>query len=292
MPRSSGRVAGAEFPEFLKRQIRNRANGRCCICGMMPVDIHHIKPVKDGGDNAASNAAPLCPTCHRTWGNNPDHRKMLAERRDAHYERCSNADPAAIHAKLDSMAAALTRLESMGLARDAIRLDDTKYSFSREEFVHPLIVLELLGWISDSVETICSVDLCTANKSDRFYGDFSIDRVDGLTWVKGRRDMGPDEPSETIHYAHVATTQAGTELVQCHTCGGGSGVFGYIAAFRVTKEEALFGRERIALTILGSIVLGDRYSGRIHYDGQFLRVGPDRGWFNRGKEAELKVRIP
>ena len=292
MPRSSGRDPGAEFPESLKRQIRNKANGRCCICGEMPVDIHHIKPVKDGGDNAASNAAPLCPTCHRKWGNNPDHRKMIAERRDAHYECCSNADPVAIHAKLDSLAAALARLESIGLARAAIRLDDTEYSFKREEFVHPLIVLELLGWISDSEETICSVDLCTANKSNRFCGEFSTDRVDGLTWVKGRLDMGPDEPSETIQYAHVATTQAGTELVQCHTCGGGSAVFGYVAAFRVTKEEALFGRERIALTILGSVGLGDRYSGRIHYDGQFLTVGPDRGWFNRGKEAERKVRIP
>ena len=104
--------------------------------------------------------------------------------------------------------------------------------------------------------------------------------------------MGSDEPSSTIQYAHVATTQAGTELVQCHTCGGGSGVFGYVAAFGITKEEALSGHNRIALTILGSVGLGDRYSGRIHYDGRFLRVGPDRGWFNRGQEAERKVRIP
>ena len=220
---------------------------------------------------------------------------MIRERRDAHYERCGDGDVAAglaaIQAKLDSQAAALVRLESMGLAQAPIRLDDTKYSFTREEFVHPLIVLELLGWISNSGETICSVDLCTANKSNRFYGEFSTDHVDGRTWVKGRLDMGPDEPSSTIGYAHVATTQAGTELVQCYTCGGGSGVFGWVAAFRVTKEEVLFGHNRIALTILGSVGLGDRYCGSIHYDGRFLRVGPDRGWFNRGQEAERKLRI-
>ena len=70
---------------------------------------------------------------------------MIRERRDTHYERCGDgdvaADLAAIQAKLDSQAAALVRLESMGLARAPIRLDDTKYSFTREEFVHPLIVL-------------------------------------------------------------------------------------------------------------------------------------------------------
>lgn len=261
----------------------------------MPVDVHHIIPVKDGGDNTETNAAPLCPLCHRQYGNNPDHRKMIRERRDAHYKRCRDGDVAAhlaaIQAKLDFQAAALARLESTGFAPAPVRLDDTEYSFAREEFVHPLIVLELLGWISDSDETICSVDLCTANKSNRFYGEFSTDHVDGRTWVRGSLDMGPDEPRSTISYAHVATTQAGIELVQCYMCGGGSGVFGYVSAFRVTKEEVLFGRNRIALTILGSVSLGDRYDGEIHYDGGFLNIGPDRGWFNRGEEAERKFRV-
>ena len=111
MSKRGRRNPGTEFPESLKRKIRDRANGLCCLCGKMPVEIHHIIPVNDGGDNAETNAAPLCPTCHRIWGNNPDHRKMIAERRDAHYERCSSTDPAAIHAKLDSLAAALSRLE-------------------------------------------------------------------------------------------------------------------------------------------------------------------------------------
>ena len=175
---------------------------------------------KTAATTQKTNAAPLCPTCHRQWGNNPDHRKIIADRRDAHYDRCRNADIAAdiaadlaaIQAKLDSQAAALVRLESIGLARAPIRLDDTEYSFTREEFVHPLIVLELLGWISDTDETICSVDLCTANKSNRFYGEFSTDHVDGRNWVRGRDDTGMD-----IRYAHIATTQAGTELVECYT---------------------------------------------------------------------------
>lgn len=295
MSTSGGQSPGTGFPESLKRQIRDRANGRCCICGDIPVDVHHIVPAKDGGDNTETNAAPLCPSCHRKFGNNPDHRKMITERRDAHFKRCGNgdlaADLAAIQVKLDSHAEALARLESMGLARAPIRLDDTEYSFRREEFVHPLIVLELLGWVYNEDETICSVDLCAANKSNRFFGEFSTDHVDGRTWVRGRLDEGPDEPSTTISYAHVATTQAGTELVQCYSCGGGSGVFAWVVAFRAAQEEALFGQKRIVLTILGSVALGDRYDGSVHYDGRFLNIGPDRGWFNRGKEAENRVRV-
>lgn len=296
MPRSSGRSPGTVFPESLKRQIRDKANGRCCICKEIPVEIHHIIPVKDGGDSTETNAAPLCPLCHCRYGNNPDHRKMIRERRDAHYKRCRDGNVsarlAAMEAQLDSQSAALARMESTGLAPALVRLDDTEYSFRREEFVHPLIVLELLGWISDSDATICSVDLCTANKSNRFYGEVSTDHVDGRTWVRGSSlDICPDEPRSTISYAHVATTQAGTELVQCYTCGGGSSVFGYVAAFRVTKEEVLFGHNRIALTILGRVALGDRRDGNIHYDGHYLNIGPDRGWFNRGKEAERKFRV-
>ena len=300
MSRSSGRTSETEFPESLKRRIRDRANGRCCVCGEMPVDVHHIIPAKDGGDNAESNAAPLCPTCHRKWGNNPDHRKMIAERRDAHYDRCRDGDTAAsladIKAGLESLSARLACLENTGLVRSTIHLDDTEYSFTRKEFVHPLIVLELLGWISDTAETICSVDLCTANKSNRFYGEFSTNQVDGRTWVMGRGDagsrydMGSDDTGITIRYAHIATTQAGTELVECYINGGGSSIFGYVAAFRATKEEAL-GHSRIVLTILGSFGLGDRYYGSILYDGQFLNIGPDRGWFNRGKEVERKLRV-
>ena len=177
-------------------------------------------------------------------------------------------------------------MESMGSARPPVRLDDTQYSFTRKEYVHPLIVLELLGWLSDRDEPICSVDLRAANKSNRFHGEISTNCFDGRNWVRGRDDEGME-----ISYTHIATTQAGTELVECQTWGGGSGVFGWVAAFRVTKEEALFGRNRIVLTILGRVALGDRYRGSIRYDGRFLRIGPDRGWFSRGKKAERKVRV-
>src|SRR5699024_7268628 len=41
--------------------------GGCEICGFdfLPViQIHHIKPIKDGGSDNLTNLSFLCPTCH------------------------------------------------------------------------------------------------------------------------------------------------------------------------------------------------------------------------------------
>lgn len=38
---------------------------RCCICSTLhAVQIHHIKSLKDGGNDDIDNAIPLCPNCH------------------------------------------------------------------------------------------------------------------------------------------------------------------------------------------------------------------------------------
>ena len=42
------------------------ATGRqCCLCQRMHgVQIHHIEPKEDGGEDVIENAIPLCPNCH------------------------------------------------------------------------------------------------------------------------------------------------------------------------------------------------------------------------------------
>ena len=52
---------------------------------------------------------------------------------------------------------------------------------------HPLIVKELLGWISDSSATVVGVDLAAANRSNRFYGEFRVkdDGGGGAHWSNG-----------------------------------------------------------------------------------------------------------
>ena len=297
------------FSESLKKKIRKQSQGHCCICKNFPVEIHHIIPQAEGGSDNEDNAAPLCPNCHTTHGDNPKMRKQIRERRDDWLEHCRIQS--AVTAKLDAISDSLQYLaakENIGhiasritnsapkLSENNIKqfLENCQYSFIREKLIHPLIVRELLGWISDRRETIVSVDLKSANRSNRFYGDFSVHRRDDRLWVKWE-----DDDREFFEYSHIATSPTGVEIVECYDCGGGSGVFGSIGLFcleydralEVDRKQNVSTCERAILKSLGSVGLGDRYKGIITYKDERLIVGPDIGCFNRGQHASRKIPI-
>lgn len=76
------------FSEAVRLEVKQKADFRCCICHNYFVEVHHIIPEASGGPNATDNAAPLCPTCHDRYGDNPVKRKAIREMRDHWYERC------------------------------------------------------------------------------------------------------------------------------------------------------------------------------------------------------------
>ena len=65
------------FSEQLKLTVKQKANFTCCWCQERrnKVDVHHIIPESDGGQDTEENAAPLCGSCHDLYGNNPDLRR-------------------------------------------------------------------------------------------------------------------------------------------------------------------------------------------------------------------------
>jgi hypothetical protein len=73
------------FSEQTKLEVKQKAAFRCCRCQSIGVDVHHIKPEKDGGANDISNAAPLCPSCHDYFGDNPSKQKEIVQMRDYWY---------------------------------------------------------------------------------------------------------------------------------------------------------------------------------------------------------------
>ena len=78
------------FSEKLKKKVRERANFGCCICRqVIDVDIHHIIPQSEGGPDTEENAAPLCPNCHRVYGDNHRKRTRIREMRDSWYAYCA-----------------------------------------------------------------------------------------------------------------------------------------------------------------------------------------------------------
>ncbi|WP_299431622.1 HNH endonuclease signature motif containing protein [uncultured Aquimarina sp.] len=78
------------FSEKIKYEIRKKALHRCCICHNIGVEIHHIIPQAENGPDTFKNGAPLCPSCHETYGANPTKRKFIREARDIWYEICEN----------------------------------------------------------------------------------------------------------------------------------------------------------------------------------------------------------
>ncbi len=297
------------FSEDQKAAVRRRGHFRCCLCHALGVEVHHITPAADDGPDTEDNAAPLCPSCHDIYGANPVKRKFIREARDFWYELCARSVPFPAE-ELRAISAALERVATKDdLARLSIQntsyvlgqsragvapWEQLRYSFVREEFVHPLIVRELLGWLSDPAATIVSVDLATANRSNRFWGDFSIRRGDRGVQVEWRNDQ-----REVFGYTHIATSPSGVHILECHDCTGGSGVFGSVCLLALEQDRSLyeesarslFARERVLLKTLGSITLGDRYAGEITYRDGLLVIGPDEGWFRRGDAACKEIPI-
>ena len=301
------------FSEPLKKRVRERGHLRCCICHAFSVEIHHIVPQTEDGPDTEENAAPLCPSCHENWGGNPQKRKLIREARDLWFRLCeSSMEPISAELKQIREVVEETRRDvkrlafrnktyvlgarALGAETSSTGVSSaSRYSFVREEFVHPLIVRELIGWLSDSSETIIAVDLTSANNSNRFSGEFTVSAQGGRKAVRWENWENNDRQS--FVYEHIAASPSGVQMVVCYDCGGGSGVFSRVGLFSFEvdsafqPEESSFSRRREVLKILGTVSLGDRYSGDLRCEDGFLLVGPDVGWFQRGEEASKKVPI-
>lgn len=128
------------FAEKLKLAVKRLAHFRCCLCHNLGVEIHHIIPQSESGSDEEDNAAPLCPSCHETYGANPEKRKFIKEARDFWYEICENRYPSEpskledISERLNSTASksdlenAVQKINDIiagALLKDAPKADDT-----------------------------------------------------------------------------------------------------------------------------------------------------------------------
>ncbi|PKP21569.1 MAG: hypothetical protein CVU05_06500 [Bacteroidetes bacterium HGW-Bacteroidetes-21] len=77
------------FSEKVKYEVKRLSHQSCCVCKKNGIEIHHIVPQSENGDDSIDNAAPLCPSCHEIYGLNPSKRKFIRESRDIWFEICS-----------------------------------------------------------------------------------------------------------------------------------------------------------------------------------------------------------
>ena len=76
------------FSEALKLAVKKKSHFSCCLCHSLGVEVHHIVPRAEDGQDSEDNAAPLCPSCHETYGANTQKRKFIREAREFWYEIC------------------------------------------------------------------------------------------------------------------------------------------------------------------------------------------------------------
>jgi hypothetical protein len=306
------------FSETTKLAVKRAAHFHCCLCRTLGVEVHHIVPEAEDGPDELENAAPLCPSCHETYGANPTKRKFIREARDFWYEICATryaGDQTWIEEIRSRLASIATKedVKDLSIRNTAARgaefvnplpWDSLKYSFEREEFVHPLIIRELLGWISDRGSTIVAVDIATANRSNRFYGQYSVGALSGnpptVQWRGENQNMEHlKKDGESFSYQLIAVSPSGIHMVECRECGGGTGIFTMIGLFTFERDSGLRRSEagtlsvenRILLKILGVLHLGDRYYGSVVYKNGTLVVGPDVGHFARGNSAIQAIKV-
>jgi len=171
-----------------------------------------------------------------------------------------------------------------------------RYSFTREEYVNPRIVQELIGWISDSAESVTQIDLVEANKSNRFYADVEIRKIKGKEWVLVEYDQGEG----FFGYHYIGTSPSGIHILKCMENLGGRSTFFTMILLTLNSDKSVDPkgdgtqtRERVMLKSLGSIVLGDRYEGDITYNGKLLRIPPDQSLMKHGqrlKEENIPIQ--
>ena len=99
------------FPEALKLSVKRRSHLMCCLCHSLGVEVHHIVPQAEGGSDGEDNAAALCPSCHETYGANPQKRKFIREARELWYDICAKRYNSDIN-QLDELSAAVSETAS------------------------------------------------------------------------------------------------------------------------------------------------------------------------------------
>jgi len=71
---------------WVKAWVLQNAKGKCGLCGgdapfvddagFPFLEVHHVIPLADGGDDVVSNAVALCPNCHRRCHHGADRREI------------------------------------------------------------------------------------------------------------------------------------------------------------------------------------------------------------------------
>ncbi len=157
-------------------------------------------------------------------------------------------------------------------------LAHTRYSFSRPEFINPMILEDLYGWVSDTGDQIVSVNVPEANNSNRYSGEVVVTAEETHPVVRAGRD------ESSFAYQYLGCSFSGVHLLRTWCSGGGSGVFCDVLLVTLSAESAVKINpdgvnkvDRFIVKKIAAIPLGDRYEGKVTYRFGLLTIGECHG---------------
>jgi hypothetical protein len=154
-------------------------------------------------------------------------------------------------------------------------LDELRRSFKLDGKPVPPDVFRDFGDadLGDSLPSVVTIDVKAAIDSNR-YGDPIARRGDWVT--QSRPAAGSLNGAEETGYRYVGATRSGLIVVVAYYSGGGSGVFTTLHVLDANLAVGLNGDGkrygRVNLTVLRSVVLGDRWEGEATIAGDAVRI--------------------
>ena len=121
--------------------------------------------------------------------------------------------------------------------------------------IHPGLVKEFIGWLSDAGPITASVDVAAAAGTDEYW-DREVERQGD--WLR----INTDEGRGYFLYQRLGGLEDGTQVLLAADNGGGSGVWHYALLVRFhtdwarRHDGALY--ERLLMTVVAERGLGDR----------------------------------
>jgi len=161
--------------------------------------------------------------------------------------------------------------------------------------IHPALVYEFVGWLSDPGPIATAVNLITAQKSNKYYGlQVRVRKgeieCDVQPLIPCGLIGGSPVDRETFGYRRLGVLADGTSVLETAYWGGGSGIFEDVLFVRFGIERTLDyeGKpcERLVMKALSVVGLGDRDDGEV-------RVLSDRVILGRSKyrDKEIVLRL-